>query len=85
MKLILVVSILLCLLKPCLSQSGQWTGFAENECLCTTQYDPVCGSDMRRYYNICTYECRLDYIRRNGLNMIDKIDCKWLPPPSPIH
>ena len=53
-------------------------------CGCTYQYDPICGSDMRRYRNQCTFDCRLDYLRDNMQKLIEPVNCKTLPPASPL-
>ncbi|XP_073961580.1 uncharacterized protein isoform X1 [Choristoneura fumiferana] len=65
------------------TQLPQWAGFAEKDCVCTSEYQPVCASDLRRYRNICTYNCRLDYLRKNHMMMIERVSCKTLPPAAP--
>lgn len=29
----------------------------ENACICTMQYDPVCGEDKKQYSNACMADC----------------------------
>lgn len=76
---VFVSDILFILLLCVLSVHCQW-GWSEKKCVCTSEYQPICASDMRRYKNICSFECKLDYIERFSLPRISKVDCKLLPP-----
>uniref|UniRef100_A0A2H1WBR4 SFRICE_028123 n=1 Tax=Spodoptera frugiperda TaxID=7108 RepID=A0A2H1WBR4_SPOFR len=59
------------------AKAPTWTGV---DCVCTTEYDPVCGSDMVRYSNYCVFKCRLQYLKEKGLPPIYQVPCYDLPP-----
>lgn len=59
-----------------------WDGWQESDCFCTTQYEPICATDLRRYWNICTFECRIDFLKQNNLQNIKAVNCTGNFPPS---
>ncbi|XP_022823298.1 turripeptide Lol9.1-like [Spodoptera litura] len=59
------------------AKGPSWTGV---DCICTTEYDPVCGSDMVRYSNYCVFKCRVQYLKDKGLPPIYQVPCYDLPP-----
>lgn len=48
-------------------------GEARKDCVCTQQYDPVCGCDGKTYGNACVANCA-------GVKSFTKGEC---PPKSP--
>ncbi|XP_052755115.1 uncharacterized protein LOC128199976 [Galleria mellonella] len=72
---ILILSLVLVLVTP--KPQVDW---AEVECFCTPQYDPICASDRRRYRNQCTFQCRVTYLEENSLSPITGVRCLDLLP-----
>ncbi|CAG4956283.1 unnamed protein product [Parnassius apollo] len=60
-----------------------WKNWSEKRCPCTTEYNPICSSDMRRYKNICTFQCRIQHLIKNNEHMIKPVNCTLLPPTVP--
>lgn len=59
---------------------GLQPSWQEYKCLCTSEYDPVCGSDRMRYRNVCTFECKQGYLKFYKLPTLGRMDCTVLPP-----
>ena len=71
MKLIFVITLaLLCLIAGCKSSlSDECLEQPKENCMCTRQYDPVCGCNKKTYGNSCEAEC-------NGVLNYTKGECK---------
>ena len=50
------------------SQSSECQEVAKENCMCTKQYDPVCGCNQKTYGNSCEAEC-------NGMTNYTKGAC----------
>ncbi len=60
---------LLCSLVGCKSsQPGECVENPKENCMCTRQYDPVCGCNNKTYGNACEAEC-------NGITTYTKGEC----------
>lgn len=69
-KLIVIVGVAALVMQQSNSAS---IGGQNNMCLCTKEYDPVCGSDRQTYGNKCVFECEKS--KRNDLELMFYGDC----------
>ncbi len=62
LQFFLLVSLGSCITKRCIEQPVA-------DCVCTMQYDPVCGCNNKTYSNACAAECA-------GIKVYTKGPCK---------
>ena len=69
LSLYIIYLLLLSTLVACKSsQSNECREIAKENCMCTKQYDPVCGCNQKTYGNSCEAEC-------NGITEYTKGAC----------
>ena len=68
-KLLYISIILLSFQGTCKKTSEPCVGEKKEDCMCTMQYDPVCGCDNKTYGNACIASCE-------GISSYTKGECK---------
>ncbi len=56
-KLFAAIIILAAACSPTKKNEADCVGEAKKDCMCTMQYDPVCGCNNKTYSNACTAGC----------------------------
>lgn len=68
MKNLLAFTFLLCIISAC-NTTKNCVEHPKPDCMCTMQYDPVCGCNNKTYGNACAAECA-------GIKTYTKGECK---------
>lgn len=54
---VLAISLLVALSATTKCKKGECKETVKEDCMCTMQYDPVCGCNEKTYSNACVAEC----------------------------